>query len=503
MGGFRAIGARSSVTATARLFTDRAGPAASPLLLSPAGGASFDTRARRDRAMGDPYSTPPDVAASDAGGQAVTAYTLGTTAIVQGDRWTHSLVLGLDGYRLSSALGDPRLTRAAADSAILSARGAADRASMRASSTLRLGGGGPVSGSLARGFEHSALSERLVESGGGSQPALYSPARDAASLTPAARSNSGVYAQTNVSLLDALYITGGLRLEHSTGGNGFGRYAVLPMFGAALVRESGDVSVKLRAAYGKGIRTPRTEESLLAARDARRAWISQATLAPEQQSGIEAGIDVTVGRALSAQITRFDQIASGLVQRVTLGSESTSFDGRDARRALYGLQNVGEISNRGWEMQATLGGPRLSLSGALSLVDSRVRRVAVGYTGDLLPGDRMLEVPSRTASLTASWRSSLFDGSMTVARASDWINYDRLALAGATAAGDVTGLLLRDYWRRYPGVTRLRATGSRVLRPGLSLRLTGENLLGEQRGEPDDAVILPGRSMSAGVEVKF
>jgi iron complex outermembrane receptor protein len=37
----------------------------------------------------------------------------------------------------------------------------------------------------------------------------------------------------------------------------------------------------------------------------------------------------------------------------------------------------------------------------------------------------------------------------------------------------------------------------------MSLMLDGENLLDEQRGEPDNITVLPGRTLSAGLRVRF
>jgi len=52
-------------------------------------------------------------------------------------------------------------------------------------------------------------------------------------------------------------------------------------------------------------------------------------------------------------------------------------------------------------------------------------------------------------------------------------------------------------------VTRLRANFSRDLFRGLSFMVTGDNLLGQQRGEPDNATIVPGRTVTAGLKAKF
>lgn len=93
-------------------------------------------------------------------------------------------------------------------------------------------------------------------------------------------------------------------------------------------------------------------------------------------------------------------------------------------------------------------------------------------------------------------------------RASNWIDYDRLAIAerlGDDLENDdaIAGAKLRQFWVRYPGAVRLRGTLGVELPRGVSLRLTGENLTGEQRGEPDTMTILPGRTAIAGLTARF
>jgi iron complex outermembrane recepter protein len=230
-------------------------------------------------------------------------------------------------------------------------------------------------------------------------------------------------------------------------------------------------------------------------------------LEPERQSGIEAGVDLFIGRALAFRVTRFDQLASGLIQRVASEIDSSLSDGSGVRRILYAHQNVGEIENGGWEVEGSVTRGSLSVSGTLSLVDSRVRAVAPGYTGDLRPGDRMLGVPARTMGLTATWQRSRSSFSVSGIRAADWVNYDRIALASASVDGPLPteelGEWLRGFWRTYGGVTRIRAMMSRDVGRGISLVLTGDNLLDRQRGEPDNITILPGRTLTLGMRAEF
>jgi len=275
--------------------------------------------------------------------------------------------------------------------------------------------------------------------------------------------------------------------------------------------------VKLRSAYGRGIRPATTPIRETAWFDPRRE-ARLLDLSPEQQSGIETGMDVYVGKTLGLQVTRFDQLASGLIQRVAYVSPDSQNQGPSGgwytpapqpyapedRHISYMLQNVGEISNRGWELKSDVNFGSLALSGTFSTVDSRVKRVANNYVGDLRVGDRMLEVPSKTGSFSASWASGGWTSFVVASRSWDWIDYDRVALAGAfsnstQADAQLVGQQLRNYWLQYSGVTRLRASLGRTLFRGFSFSLSGENLLNRQHGEPDNISVVPGRTLSFGL----
>lgn len=343
------------------------------------------------------------------------------------------------------------------------------------------------------------------------------------------RSNTGLITQANAAFRDALFVTGGVRLEHSGGVETSDPWATLPMLGAAFVRDLGSAAVKLRAAYGKGIRPPETTgraTSWMGLREPRETT----RLSSEVQSGVEGGMDLLIGRVAGLHITRFDQLVSGLIQPVAVsgsysgpgpggggpggggsgsgGSGSGGGGPNDGRRIAYVLQNVGEITNRGWELSGSVGAGGLAVSSALSFVQSRVRRVATAYSGDLRPGDRMLEVPARTLSVTTSYAHGPLFTSLTGTRAYDWVNYDRLALAAAIGSGlrnprDLIGAELRTFWREYPGVNRLRANFSYDLRRALSLTLSADNLLDRQLGEPDNVTVLPGRTITGGLRARF
>jgi iron complex outermembrane receptor protein len=502
-GSARRVGRSTILSGTARLLAEDAGAPSSPLLASIPNADSLAPRLTDSTFR-----------------QSLRQYTLGGTATVRGgDRWTHAMVAGIDGYRLTdaSALGTP--FPSASDSALRAARGSAVRGTARVSTMAQLGTTDHTAGSVTLALEHSAVREasRLSTAfGPEAPPGSYGTTE----RTVTWRSNTGLIGQVNGSVRDALFVTTGVRLEYNGGTANVERYSTLPTVGAAFVRDLGRAALKLRAAYGKGIRPPETTIRATSWMGTRGS-AAETELSSEVQSGVEAGMDLVLGRAVGLHITRFEQLVSGLIQPVAVmggsgpgpggsggGGGGGSSGPNDGRRLAYVLQNVGEITNRGWEISGSAGAGGLSASTAFAVVESRVRRLATGYGGDLRPGDRMLEVPARTLSVTTAYARGPWSASVTGSRAYDFVNYDRLALAAEMESGDrlpreFIGSQLRNFWREYPGVNRLRANLSYDLRRMLSLVVTADNLLDHQVGEPDNVTVLPGRTITGGLHAKF
>jgi iron complex outermembrane receptor protein len=440
-----------------------------------------------------------------------------------GDRWTHSVVAGFDGYSLKSGTVLDGAFPSATDSALRAAQGSAMRGTLRASTVGQFGDSERSSATVTLAAEYSLMRDKTqtdapfalyrpsehggtTGTGGSSGTGQSTGSGEYESSTVDNRSNTGLIAQTNVSYRDAFFLNTGLRFERNTGLTGVGEYETLPMLGAAFVRSVGGVTLKLRSAYGKGVRPPQTSSREGTLMGLNRSPGSS-TLSAEKQSGIESGADLFVGRATIFHLTRFDQRASGLIQPVSVPLPAGT-DTLPLRRIAYELQNVGEITNRGWELEGTTSVGPVSVGATFSTVDSRVQKLANSYSGDLRPGDRMLEVPARTMGLTASLTKRRWFTSWSVSRASDWVNYDRIALAAAFQNTsyplyEFLGPQLRTYWRKYDGVTRLGANFGYTVGRGLSFTIRGENLLDKQEGEPDNITVLPGRTITGGLRISF
>lgn len=506
-GGVRFVGAKSVVTGTFRLFAQDAQTPSSPLLAGfTSGTAGFADSTDR---------------------QTVRQYTLGAVATFRpGDRWTNSFVAGFDGYTLKSGTVLDGAFPSPSDSALRAAQGNAVRGTVRASTVGQFGDPDAASATVTLAVETSLIrdhtdttapfayyrpgdSDRPEGSGGNPPSGSGSPPTSPSQTTSIVdtRSNTGLIAQTSASWRDQFFVNTGLRLERNTGLSGIGEWETLPMLGVAFVRSLGLATVKIRSAYGKGIRPPQTSSRAGTLMGLNRSPFSL-PLSPEKQSGIETGADLFVGRLMAFHLTRFDQRASGLIQPVSIAPPIQFGDSTRPRRIVYELQNVGEITNRGWELEGAVTAREFSFGASYSTVASRVEKLATGYTGDLRVGDRMLEVPSKTLGISASMTQKRWSTSWSLSRASDWMNYDRIALASAFqnqthTLGEFWGAQLRTYWREYEGVTRLGGNFNYTLGGGLSLNLHGENLFDNQTGEPDNITVVPGRTITGGLKISF
>jgi outer membrane receptor protein involved in Fe transport len=499
-GAFKFVSSTASVTGTGRVFTKRAAAGQNPLIMGFLPSAPGPTAASSNR--GATYATREDsllrIALTNAP-QTANQYTFGlTSTLLTGTTWVPSFSAGVDGYGLSNVSNDLGIIPSSLDSALHSAEGGAYRVTFRSAMVGQYDFASRRSLTLTFSGEHSRLQEtlktdRMTTSG------LVRV--DSATY----RSNTGFVAQANYAMNEALYLTGGLRIERNDQFSPAAQLSVLsqanvlPMVGIAGVRELGRLAVKGRAAYGVGVRPARSMD-LYHVRYA-------SALDPERQSGVEFGADLFFDRRFALHVTRFDQRASGLIQQVAAPRDTSG--PAPSKRIGYLLQTVGEIRNHGWEVESSYDLGYFALSGAFTTVNSRVDNIARDYFGDLRAGDRVLAVPAGTASLTANWNVYGWRAGMTATRAFDWINYDRLQIAKDYASCDscfaetLTGAQLRSYWMKYDGVTRLRGSLSRELRRGVGVRLTADNLTNAQRGEPDNITVLPGRTFLLGVSAKI
>lgn len=446
--------------------------------------------------------------------QRVSQYTVGGTITHAPDAaWTHTVTAGIDGYRLSGLSMDFVPVPSALDVTQALAQGGADKATLRANSVRRFASGSAASGTLRIGTDLALLRDATSSAAWPTGLSGGSPRLARTDDTARWLSTAGVSVQAGLNLRESVFLTAGVRAERNDGFTAASRLAALPALGISAVRQIGDVTWKARVAYGGGLRPARNPMRETAWRGYGNGAVGS-DLLPEKQVGVETGIDMFWRRNISLHMTRFDQRASSLLQQVAQayvavpGDTATRSAYPRPPRIGYRLENLGAITNRGWEFAARQSVGALSIAGTLSLVQSVVDQVAPGYAGDLRDGDRMLAVPARTAGVTLTWTPPRWQFQVGGTRVSDWVDYDRVALAGTYLRGgspaqELNGATLRSYWITYGEVTRLRASVAHDLTRSLTLRVIGDNLLDRQRGEPDNVTILPGRAISFGLAARF
>jgi outer membrane receptor protein involved in Fe transport len=307
--------------------------------------------------------------------------------------------------------------------------------------------------------------------------------------------NTGYFAQAQLTYRSALSLTAGVRAEQNSSlGNTFGTHAS-PRVGLAYAATRGVTTLKVRASYGEGIRPPGPGLSQNKVYGAGSFQLANAKLGPEKQTGWDAGLDLAVGSHASLSATYYDQVAEDLIQQVLVGAGAP---------LLYQFQNVGRVRNRGLELEGTLDLRAARIRGQFAVADSRVETLAPGYTGDLRVGDRPLALPKYTAgasiTLLALPRMTMTGGLTYVG---NFINYDYLAqfaCYGGTAACRGSQ---RDYLINYPGFVKIDVSVTRQLTPWLSGFVTVQNVGNNGATEYANTIAIMGRLSMVGMEVEY
>jgi hypothetical protein len=188
--------------------------------------------------------------------QSVRQFTAGVNGtFAQSERWTHSAVAGIDGYRLQSASILDGAFPSALDSALRAATGDAMRTTLRVSSVGQFGNPQAAAATVTIAAEHSYVRDETVTR---NPFADFERTGESEHEILETRSNAGFIGQVSASFREQLFVSGGLRVERNTGLTGIGDIATLPMLGLSSIHSFGIGTLKLRAAYGKGIRPPQT-----------------------------------------------------------------------------------------------------------------------------------------------------------------------------------------------------------------------------------------------------
>lgn len=413
--------------------------------------------------------------------------TYGVTADFQPSTWwRQTLVLGLD--RHNGAIPPQREPATVADALLGATREAASKSSIRYSMAARLVSTGDANMTATLGAEGSTfLRDRL-----GFRAQLVGTGTGLTSLYNETVHNSGVFGQLKLDLANTVFVSAGLRGERNSNFGQNVKTAYSPMLGIAVTHDAGEASVKVRAAYGKGIRPPQPSMRQ-AIRTLSFRQLANPELEPEVQSGTEAGVEVYLGDRLNLSVTAYAQNAEGLIQQVVTNP-------RERVRTIQ-YQNVGRITNTGVELEGSARAGLLRADLSFSRTNSRVRGLASTYTGDLVVNDRVPEVPTSAGTVSVSAEQNRVRAMAGVNYIGGWAGYDWISFYSDELGTDSARPLLRDYLIRYPSLTRPFVGLSYTMSRFAEWYLRVDNLTNIQRNERDNLQIGAGRTASVGLRI--
>ena len=474
-GGIRSSHGIVAVDLSGRYQRNKLGSAVNPLLLT----------------TGFLPASRPSYSISD-----FTNETYGTRITVSPNAWwINRLTAGVDRYTLEDIQVRPRFTTP--DDTLLSLFGNASRkvfVSYNTSLAGQLTAG--VAGFFTAGLDHYDLtgSTFFTSQAINSEGTIQTSPPGAFDQSRFTVSNTGYFAQAQLGLRDAVFLTGGLRLEdNSSFGADLGT-PVLPHVGISWINRVGGTTLKLRGSYGRAMRVPSPGQSLAAAAGG-SIQLANPRLAPEQQQGWDAGVDLFVGDRASLSITGFDQTARDLIIFTQLA---------DTSAPTFQYQNVGRVTNRGIEIEAVASIWQLRLKGQYGYVESRVTDLGSATSGTLQVGDPPESTPAHTAGFSLTWAprrtTTLTAG---VAYAGPFRAIDVVAAYRCFGGTGPCYPTLRGFVVQYPAISKLNASLTQQMARQLEGFISVDNLTNDQNYEGSSALPVVGRTTTVGLRVNY
>ncbi len=405
--------------------------------------------------------------------------------------WRHTVTVGIDRNNTDAVQTQPRLT-SPADTFFTAQNIDETKTFIAYNSSVQGRLGASATGSVTVGLDHYSLP---FTSWFTSRALSTSPSTGnfgQAAVTRRVTNNTGYFAQAQLGLWDALFLTGGVRAEENTDfGDALGT-PVSPQAGLTYVQPVGPATLKLRGSWGRAIRPP-FPGAKEGASGATSITLPNPTLGPEGQQGWDAGIDAIFGRHGSLSVTYFNQTAKDLIAFLTVAATPL---------LTFQNQNVGRVKNTGVELEASVAVGMLDIRGQYGYVRSRIADPG-DATGELLPGDQLFNTPTHTAGVSVSLAprsgTTLSAGATYVGQ---WVGLDTPVLYRCFAGTGpcLSGPGLRPYRTMLPSLFKMNATISQQLTPGLTGFVSVDNLTNNTKHEFSFLSAAMGRTTTVGLQ---
>ncbi|HJU65132.1 MAG TPA: TonB-dependent receptor, partial [Gemmatimonadaceae bacterium] len=409
--------------------------------------------------------------------------------------WQHRLVVGHDGYYNPRFQSQPRLLTPA-DTLRSYAIFEIARSSAAYNTTLSARLGSALTSTLTLGVDWWGTTEDFVSARQHSNGTL---ATGTHFILKRDYGNKGAFAQIQVGLADALFVTAGVRADRNDNFGGDYGTAVAPRVGMSYTRTLSNVTVKGRASYGVAIRPPlpfQKEASKVGLPFSEQ--LAAPDLGPEKQSGYDAGLELFFGARASLQVSYYDQRVEDVISGLRLTEPGVV-------PSLHRNANLGRIKNTGWELQGTASFGQISATATYSVFDSKALEVAPAALGDNIgqyhAGDRLLLVPKSSGGLRLSYQGRRTGVTLSAAHVGSFRNYDYITYNEARFGSAGPAQAARHYIVDYPSVTKWNVHVAQELTRHVSAFVRVDNIGNSYDTETDNLAAVRGRMTIAGARV--
>jgi outer membrane receptor protein involved in Fe transport len=411
--------------------------------------------------------------------------------------WTNRLLLGYDGYDNPRGQTQPRLT-SPSDTMRTYGEFQRSRASVGYNSSIETKLGSALASTLTIGIDHWQTHETALSASEHADGTFAS----GATLIKYLYANTGLFAQEQLGIANALFITAGVRGDRNDNfGGGYGT-AVAPRVGVSYAGSAGNqVSYKVRASYGTAIQAPLPlQKSANTLNLPFSEQLANPELGPERQSGYDAGVELYFGKRASVQATYYNQRVDDLISSVTVSAPGDTL-------TIFRNANVGRIKNTGWEFQGATSFGRLSVIGTYSIFNSIVQKGDPGVLGDgsgqYHIGDRLLLIPRSSGGITAALAAGRTQVSGGLTYIGSFRNYDEIAYFGDLFGGASSGEPARSFIIDYPSNVKLNAQVGRDITRSVNVFLRVDNLTNSYQSEINNISAVYGRLTVLGVKARW
>ncbi len=316
--------------------------------------------------------------------------------------------------------------------------------------------------------------------------------------------SKSAYAQEILGVGENLFLTLGLRADNERSTYKSVPWAWSPRAGIAYSHVFGGLEAKLRTSYGT-VSSPIPYYALIEQPSSGFVVHANPGIRPQRLTGADVGLELYFGRRGSLVVTYYNQKPKDQIDFVTLQQDSIfATPAGDTLHFVVGqYQNVGTIRNRGFEFEGTLALGRLTLSANYSPVSGKLVQLSRGYGGTLQVGDRLFNVPSWTASITASYALPHGSITLTATPTGSHRNYSLRRLYADYEAGTYDPALERSYYQvNYPGFTKFSLSASHQVTHRVQAFLSVQDLFNAGSIETYDLSITKGRVSTFGFKVR-